>query len=149
MGDSLVANGLMRKCYDSIGRYKIVVDQGFRRTKNMQGIFVGPISQRTLLKIRPRELRLSLMRQTHRYVSLRQAVEWGMRALQATYTRLKSVLTQDHNRRRLLLHGIFLMHNYRTNLIGINQIRTVFEPEYERIVQYGAYDRIRRFFARP
>jgi len=145
MHDSAVANNLMTVVKRHIGEFKIVVDQGFRRSGDMFNIFVGPISRRRRDRLPP-AIRAAVIEQSNRYVSMRQPAEWGMRALQATYTRLKSPLTEDHNRRQLLVHSILLMHNFRTNRMGINQIRTVFDAEYERVIQTGTYDRIKRFF---
>jgi hypothetical protein len=63
--------------------------------------------------------------------SARQPAEWGMRALQGAYGRLQMPL--DINNpvgRRVLLDTCFRLHNLRTRLIGINQIRTVYMREW-------------------
>jgi hypothetical protein len=143
--DSRVATKLVEVVKAKIGRYKVCVDQGFRRTGDLYGTFVGPISKKRKRALEPHYRRI-LVGESNRYVRLRQASEWGMRVLQGTYTRLKSILPADHEFRRLLLHGILLMHNYRTNCLGCNQIRTVFDAEYERVIQVGNYDRIQRYF---
>ncbi len=51
------------------------------------------------------------MRKHNTYVSLRQSSEWGMRALQGTFTRLKSRLPSNKRKRYLLLSVIVLLHN--------------------------------------
>jgi hypothetical protein len=79
-------------------------------------------------------------------VSLRQSSEWGMRALQGTFARLKSRLTSDKVKRGEIVLSIALLHNYRTELIGLNQISTVFNPEYEEYISLDGYDRIARYF---
>jgi hypothetical protein len=34
-------------------------------------------------------------------------------------------------------------------LVGSNQIKTVFDPEYERYINLEGYDRIRQYYLRP
>ena len=38
------------------------------------------------------------------------------------------------------------IHNFRTEVVGLNQISTVFNPEYERCINLRGYDRIRRYY---
>jgi hypothetical protein len=148
MNDSQVARTLMYLCTRRLKNYKICVDQGFKRTGAMLGLFVGPISKRRLQRLNV-DLRKRLVAESNKYVRLRQAVEWGMRSLQGTYSRLTSLLTHDHESRQLLIEGIVLMHNFRTNIVGINQIQTVFGAAYVPLIRMAPhYDRIKRYFAR-
>ena len=80
------------------------------------------------------------------YVSLRQASEWGMRGLQGTFPRFKKRLPGNAFKRSLVIQSIVLIHNFRTEIVGLNQIRTVFDPEYERYISLHGYDRIRRYY---
>ena len=80
------------------------------------------------------------------YVSLRQASEWGMRGLQGTFPRFKKRLPGNPAKRKLVIQSIVLVHNFRTEIVGLNQIRTVFDPEYERYISLYGYDRIRRYY---
>jgi len=80
------------------------------------------------------------------YISLRQASEWGMRSLQGTFSRLKSRLTSDKLKRKNIIYGIVLLHNFRTEFVGLNQIATVFNPMYEQYIHLETYDRIARYF---
>ena len=80
------------------------------------------------------------------YVSLRQASEWGMRALQGTFARLKSRLTSNKEKRAAIILGIVLLYNFRTKFIALNQIATVFNPLYEQYRNLEGYDRIARYF---
>jgi hypothetical protein len=50
---------------------------------------------------------------------------------------------------RLVIDAIVLVHNFQTDYIGYSQIKTVFEPEYERIANLKGYDRIARYYFRP
>ena len=48
-----------------------------------------------------------------------------------------------------MLENIILIHNFRTELVGLNQIKTVFDVEYERIQTLSGYDRISQYYFRP
>jgi hypothetical protein len=70
-----------------------------------------------------------------------------MRALQGSFTRLKSRLTSDSKKRKTLITVICLLHNFRTDVVGLNQIATVFNPEYEAVITLHNQDRIARYYA--
>ncbi len=57
---------------------------------------------------------------------VRQAAEWGMRAIKSAFPRLKSCLTSDERQRRVLLRVIVRLFNLRTEREGRNQIRSVY-----------------------
>jgi hypothetical protein len=119
------------------------VDQGFPRSGPLQDKFVGPYSKNHLKKLDALVREILLVR-IHRYVSLRQSAKWRMRALQGTLTRLKSRLTANNRMRRLIVETIVLLSNannsFRTKLVGLNQIATVFNPHYEQIINLDGYD---------
>ena len=87
-----------------------------------------------------------MMRRHNRYVSLRQAAEWGMRALQGTFARLKCRLPSDSLKRLHIIEGAVFCHNLRTRLVGLNQINTVFSEQYQQYCNLAGYDRIARYF---
>ena len=74
------------------------VDQGFPRSGALHGKFVGPIDEKTRSKLNP-ALRRIVIDEHNLCVSLRQSSEWGMRALQGSFSRLKSRLPTDAYRR--------------------------------------------------
>jgi hypothetical protein len=131
-----------------IGEFKICVDQGFPRSGEAYGTLVGPVSKRAARRLH-RDVRDYLLRISNVHTSLRQASEWGMRGLQATFPRWKKRLPSDHFQRRLVIDAIVLIHNYRTELVGYNQINTVFDPEYVRIQSLEGYDRISQYYFKP
>ena len=131
-----------------IGEYKICVDQGFPRSGDAYGTLVGPITKRAARRLH-RDVREYLLRISNVHTSLRQASEWGMRGLQGTFPRWKKRLPSDHFQRRLVIEAIVLIHNYRTELVGFNQINTVFDSEYVRIQNLEGYDRIAQYYFRP
>ena len=136
---------LAQKVIEEIGEYAFCVDQGFPRSGALYDKFVGPISKKTRRKLAP-NLRELLMSRHHKYISLRQASEWGMKSLQGSFSRIKSRLTSDSTKRKKIILAIMLLHNFRTNEIGINQIATVFNPQYEQYISIEGYDRISRYF---
>jgi hypothetical protein len=143
--DSQVAMDLIATVLEKIGIYKLCVDQGFPRKGEMFDKFVGPLSRRRKSALAD-NLRDALIKRHEVYVSLRQASEWGMRALQGTFSRLKSRLTSNKENRRKLILAIIFLHNFRTHEVGLNQIATVFNPEFESAVNIHGYDRIARYF---
>ncbi len=48
-----------------------------------------------------------------------------------------------------MLEAIILIHNFCTDYVGYNQIRTVFDPEYARIQNLAGYDRIAQYYFCP
>ena len=61
--------------------------------------------------------------------SVRQAAEWGMKALQNSFPRLKSTLKyEEHGERQMIIKSIVLLYNLRSRLVGLNKISTVFNP---------------------
>jgi DDE superfamily endonuclease len=76
----------------------------------------------------PRELR-----RLRDATSMRQAAEWGMRALQGSFPRLKDRFRYEENgERREVLECIVLLFNFRCKFVGLNQLRNVFVPEWSR-----------------
>ena len=58
---------------------------------------------------------------------MRQSAEWGMRALQASFPRLKDrFIYEENGERRLMMKMCILLHNLRARRVGINQIRSVY-----------------------
>jgi hypothetical protein len=143
--DSQVAFPLAALAIEAFGTYCACVDQGFARGGDLFEKFVGPVSKKTLKKI-SRELRPFVARKHNLYTSLRQASEWGMRALQGTFSRMKSRLTSNEIKRGKIILSIVLLHNFRTGHVGLNQIAEVFGRDYEPIINIEPYDRIKRYF---
>ena len=65
--------------------------------------------------------------------SLRQSAEWGMRALQGSFPRLKDRITFSDNiaDRKVFLNLFPMLYNFRTHYVGLNQIRSTFYPNFE------------------
>lgn len=61
--------------------------------------------------------------------SARQASEWGMRAFQATFPRMKDrFMYEEHGERKLMLNCAVLLFNLRSRMVGINQILSTYMP---------------------
>ena len=41
------------------------------------------------------------------------------------------------------------MHNFRTEIVGHNQITEVFAPEYEQVITIHGNDRIHQYYLQP
>ena len=78
----------------------------------------------------PREI----IRQHNKYVSLRQSSEWSRRALQGTFISMKTRLPAIKRKCNLISIVIILLQNFRTHIVGLNQIATVFNVEYDAYV---------------
>ena len=128
-----------------IGPYKICVDQGFPRSGDAWNVLVGPMNDRSARRLHP-AVRDYMLQVSNVYTSLRQASEWGMRGLQGSFPRCKKRLPGNSRQRRLVMESIVLIHNFRTNIVGYNQIKTVFDPEYERFITLEGYDRISKYY---
>ena len=57
---------------------------------------------------------------------LRQCSEWGNNILTGVFRRLRSLLPTDNMTRALIMWSCIYLHNYRTEIIGRNQIRKYF-----------------------
>jgi DDE superfamily endonuclease len=65
--------------------------------------------------------------------SVRQMAEWGMRGLQGSFPRLKDrLLYEDRGERKIIIHLVVLLFNYRASTVGINQIQSSFMPHLVR-----------------
>jgi DDE superfamily endonuclease len=61
--------------------------------------------------------------------SLRQAAEWGMRAIQSSFPRLKDRIHYETNgERRVFLQLLPLLYKYCMKLVGLNQIGSTYVP---------------------
>jgi hypothetical protein len=72
-----------------------------------------------------------------------------MRGLQGTFPCCKKRLPSDKEKRCRVIECIILVNNFRTELVGHNQISEVFGPEYERVMNINGYDRIRQYYLQP
>lgn len=67
--------------------------------------------------------------------SLRQAAEWGMRAIQSSFPRLKDKIRYEENgSRQLILLCMVMLYNFRCDRVGLNQIKTVYVPEWNKTI---------------
>lgn len=143
--DSSVSYSLIQRVIDEVNGFALCVDQGFPRKGLLYDKFVGPLSKRARAALDPL-VRDYIIRKHEIYVSLRQSSEWGMRALQGSFCRLKSRMTSNKKKRHNIILSIVLLHNFRTEYVGLNQIATVFNEEYEQYINIAGYDRIARYF---
>jgi hypothetical protein len=61
--------------------------------------------------------------------SARQAAEWGMRAFQSSFPRIKDRLIYEEGGERVcILKSMILLYNFRARQVGINQIANTYMP---------------------
>ena len=65
------------------------------------------------------------------------------------FPRCKKRLPSNKEKCRRVLECIILVPNFRTEVVGHNQISAVFAPEYERVINIHGYDRICRYYLEP
>jgi hypothetical protein len=108
--------------YDETGG-KSTVDSAFGKVNRP---FLIKSSHDYLVSTMPtrQEQRLDLQRK-QQATSMRQAAEWGMRAIQSSFPRLKDTFVyEDTGEHRILMKIVCLLYNLRARTIGINQTPT-------------------------
>ena len=65
--------------------------------------------------------------------SMQQSAEWGMRAVQASFPRLKDrLIYKEMGERRIILKSMILLYNLRAQQVGINQILSTYMNNLNR-----------------
>ncbi|KIY48681.1 hypothetical protein FISHEDRAFT_42869 [Fistulina hepatica ATCC 64428] len=107
--------------------FYLVTDTAFPQgTDRIRGKIRAPMKENTRLPLdaAERQLALNFDRQL---LSFRQTAEWGMRAIQGSFGRLRVPLPiKDSSRRGNILEVCLRLHQLRTRKVGINQIYTVY-----------------------
>jgi len=118
----------LKAIYEKTG-LKYVVDSAFSGTtlpfliKSGQDKYTADPSCRTY------EERVANIAKKKDATSMRQAAEWGMRAVESSFPRLKdTMIYEEHGERRITMKMLLLLHNLRARLVGINQIKNVYMP---------------------
>ena len=111
-------------------------------------VLVGPMNEHSARRLHP-AVRENMLQVSNVYTSLRQSSELGMGGLQGLFPCYKKCLPSDFRWRRLVMESIVLIHNFRTDIVCSNQIKTVFDPEYERFITLDGYDRISNYYLQP
>lgn len=131
--DSTCSKGLYERLKNQTPEpYNVVADTAFPFAGALAGKILKPLKSGDKMPASQyafaREVRTS-----HEVTSERQAAEWGMRSLQGTFPRLYMPSpASDHVKRLRMLTVITRLHNVRTRMVGINQIRTVYDEAIER-----------------
>jgi DDE superfamily endonuclease len=131
--DSEVARPIYKKLRDKTpAGFYLVADTAFLRgARFLEGRIRAPLKAGERLPSDPheREQRLRFDRQL---LSYRQSVEWGMRALQGSFGRLRVPMDiNDSQGRSDILEICTRLHNLRVRCVGINQILNVYVPTWQ------------------
>jgi len=105
--------------------YAVLADTAFQRLDNA---IITTLSIQALIHTTKAQRKESAIRS-----SMRTAAEWGNRGLQGAYPRLTIplLLPVDNNFRQIILLSCIHLYNFRTRLVGLNQIRTVYDSDWE------------------
>ena len=79
--------------------------------------------------------------QIRQATSLRQAAEWGMRAIQGSMPRLKDRFPYEEEvkalrEREFILRIVPKLYNFRLEFVGLNQIRNTYIPSWSKDANY-------------
>lgn len=112
--------------------YYLVTDTAFPRgSSQIEGRIRAPMKSGEYLPRDP-QARQRIEDYDRQLLSFRQSAEWGMRALQGSFGRLRMPLEVNNAERRGdLLETCVRLQNLRTELVGINQLRTVYMPIWQ------------------
>lgn len=117
-----------RKLFDRLQQhsppgYRLVGDSAFTKPG---GKILVPLKKGQRLsdnaEVRGMQLQLSSA-----CIRVRQSAEWGMGMVQRVYKRLNSILPADTSYNRQLIAVCLHLLNFRTRVVGLNQIQTVYE----------------------
>lgn len=126
--DSRVAKPIYEKLRtETPDGFYLVADTAFPRgTDQIIGRIRAPIKAGEVLPYSGEELE-AVLAYDRALLSYRQSAEWGMRALQGAFGRLRVPLVIAHSSLRAdILETCFRLHQVRTRVVGINQILNVY-----------------------
>lgn len=128
--DSRVAQPIYKKLRLSTPEgYYLVADTAFPQGSNaIAGRIRAPLKENAHLPVDATE-RAEVLAFNRQLLSLRQAAEWGNRALQGCFGRLRIPLDINNSARRsAILECCVRLYNLRCRRVGLNQIRSVYMP---------------------
>ncbi|RPB04719.1 hypothetical protein L873DRAFT_1833053 [Choiromyces venosus 120613-1] len=157
--DAAVSRDLFTKLlHNTPEKYWVIGDTAFPTSKDLVGRIITPPKLNSNSYPGDTAACYRFIKFNEQLVSARQAAEWGMRCLQGSFGRLKLPMpAQDAGYWYQLLEVCTWLHNLRTRLEGINQIRTVYEGIWQGSGIYTEFkellfsdikknDRIRRYY---
>jgi hypothetical protein len=103
----------------------VVADSAFSRLNDLNLKIIKPL--RVNERFRDHEHRQRCEAISAAVVNVRQAAEWGMRALQGSFSRLLTRLDVDEQKRGRVIELCIHLYNLRCRRVGLNQIRNVFK----------------------
>jgi hypothetical protein len=104
----------------------ILADSAFRQKGHLATLIRTPLNQKQYLQADQEA------REAHRnVVSIRQAAEWAVRDIKGTYPRVRGTLPTNNEKRQQILVLALLLSNFRTRLLGLSQVRSVYNAHRE------------------
>lgn len=110
--------------------FYIIGDSAFPSSTGLATKVRTPLKDGATLPRDPARL-AAVLEENRAIVSVRQAAEWGMRALQGPFARLRVPLDpNDHDDRGRIIRLCARLHQLRVRIIGLNQTRNTFLPSF-------------------
>lgn len=119
--DSTIANEAYHMLGEMHPSFTILADSAFKR----QGGRVVTTQTREITAASA-----ASRKRNKQIASQRVAAEWGNAGLQAAWVRLTTPLTTHDQHRRRIIAVCLHLHNFRTRVVDINQIRTVYDKDW-------------------
>jgi len=130
--DAKIASSLYDKLQERTNDpFFLLADTAFPRSDSLRSRIKSPLKTNVRLPTDARE-RAAALDLSAEVTSARQAAEWGMRAIQGSFGRLSVPLPiEDDRYRAQMLLCCFRLHQLRVRCVGINQIKTVYDPLWQ------------------
>ncbi|KAJ8094153.1 hypothetical protein PM082_023361 [Marasmius tenuissimus] len=131
--DSHVARPIFKRLRTRVpDGYYLVADTAFPQgTASISGKIRAPLKDGNLVPNNPQE-RTEVLNFNRQLLSYRQTAEWGMRAMQGSFGRLRVPLPiASQNDCLRLLEICCRLFNVRANRVNISQIKNVYMPRWK------------------
>lgn len=118
--DSRIAESLYKRLFEKTPTgYFLIADTAFPHSDaRLRGKIKVPLKSGAQVSADPRE-RENVLEENRELVNARQAAEWGMRAIQGTFGRLRGKLPISRAaERRQILECCFRLHQVRVRRVG-------------------------------
>jgi len=131
--------------HKKIGTYKMCVDQGLPRAVMLLMFLLDP-----LVTHKPIDLLLICIRTCYIYLTFMflyaKQVNEVWEVCKVPFLDARKGFPVIPSCKKLVIQSIVLVHNFRNETVGFNQIRTVFDPQCEMFISLSGYERNRRFY---
>ncbi len=111
-------------------------------------MLVGPVTKRATRHLHC-DVCYYLLQINNVHTLICLASEWAKHGLQGTFPHCKKHLPSNLVQQCLVLKAIVHVHNFQTEYVGGNQIKTLFDTGYVQVQNLHSYDRIAQYYFHP